>query len=60
MNMKTRMVSSVPPWNAGSANASAMKPPSGSTSALIICTISPGEMCRKCGNGKRSTRENSS
>ena len=39
--MKTRIVSSVPPWNAGSAKASPMKPPSGSTSALIIWTISP-------------------
>ena len=36
MNMKTRIVSSVPPWNAGSANASPMKPPIASTSAVII------------------------
>ncbi len=57
MNMKIRIVSSVPPWNAGSAKASPMKPPIASTSAVIIVTISPEEIRRKCGSGKRRMRE---
>ena len=45
--MKTSAVTSSPPWSAGSAKASPMKPPSGSISAVIMGISSPCETLRK-------------
>ena len=39
MNMKKMIVSSVPPWKTGVPNASPIKPPSDSHSAVIIGMI---------------------
>ena len=60
MNRKVTIVSSVPAWISGWTKASPMKPPSGSTSDVIIGISSPGETLRKCGCGKRRMRAVSS
>ncbi len=44
MNMKTMIVSSVPPWNTGVTKASPIKPPSDSHSDVIIGIICAEEV----------------
>ena len=46
----------VPPWNTGSARASRMNSPRGSTSAVIIEANSPADTLWKWRMGKRRMR----
>ena len=56
MNMKKMIVTSCPPWNSGSTNASPMNPPSCSHSVVIIGMICADEVRWKYDGGKRSSR----
>ncbi|MCY1243700.1 hypothetical protein D9M72_567260 [compost metagenome] len=58
--MNTSAVSAWPPSSAGETKASPVKPPSGSTSSLIIVAISAGFTLLKWLGGKRRTRSTSS
>ena len=58
--MKTKIVSNVPACAIGSASESPIKPPTGSSSAVIIAMISPVAVRSKWRIGNRSTRWNSS
>ena len=58
--MKAMAVKARPPRNAGAMKASPMKPPSGSTSSLIMVAISACLSLRTCRIGKRRMRSLSS
>ena len=51
--MKNIAVNACPPRNSGVISASPMKPPSGSTSSLIMVAISAALTRRKRASGKR-------
>ena len=57
--MNSSAASAWPTRKAGVAKASPMKPPSGSTSSLIMVAISELRTRRYCGNGNRNTRSTS-